>query len=516
VGRGRLARLPTSSTLGTDSMTERTLAPAASPTPTATPFPIAIARGDGIGPEIMTATLSVLEAAGARIAPQEIEIGEKVYLRGVAAGIEPSAWDVLRRTRVFLKAPVTTPRGGGYKSLNVTTRTALGLFANVRPCVSYDPFISSGHPNMNLVIVRENEEDVYTGIEHRQTEEVVQCLKLMSRSGCERIARYAFEYARRSGRKKVTCFTKDNIMKLTDGMFRAVFDQTAKDYPEIATENLIVDIGAAFLADSPERFEVLVMPNLYGDIMSDIAAQISGSVGLCGSANVGAECAMFEAVHGSAPDIAGKDLANPSGLLQAAVMMLVHIGQAEVASKIHNAWLRTIEDGIHTGDIWDQERSRSRVGTEAFALAVCARLGLLPRHLAPVQYQGGAPLSITTHQIAPARRELVGVDVFLAWDAPVRDPATLGRAVEAATASGALALRAITNRGVKVFPGGLPETVCTDHWRCRFKPRAGGATTPAELLTLLGTLHAAGLEVIKTENLYTFDGVAGFAAIPTE
>ncbi len=501
---------------------ERSLAPAQPPAPSTTPVPITIAHGDGIGPEIMAATLSVLEAAGAKIVPETIEIGENVYLRGVAAGIEPSAWDTLRRTRVFLKAPVTTPRGGGYKSLNVTTRTALGLYANVRPCVSFDPFIKSGHPNMNLVIVRENEEDVYTGIEHRQTDEVVQCLKLMSRPGCERIARYAFEYARRSGRKRVTCFTKDNIMKLTDGMFRAVFDQTALDYPEIQTENLIVDIGAAFLADSPERFEVLVMPNLYGDIMSDIAAQISGSVGLCGSANIGAECAMFEAVHGSAPDITGRDIANPSGLLHAAVMMLVHLGHIEVAAKIHNAWLRTIEDGIHTGDVWDQERSRSRVGTEAFALAVCARLGLTPKHLAPASYQPGAPLTVRTQKSKAARRELVGIDVFLAWDGERRDPEVLGRAVEAAVAEGPLGLRAITNRGVKVFPGGFPETVCTDHWRCRFKPRSGATTTrtttttTSEILALLAKINAGGLDCIKTENLYSFDGVDGFAGIPTE
>jgi len=493
-----------------------TPAPAPSPTSPAAPVPIAIARGDGIGPEIMAATLQVLEAAGARIEPHEIEIGEKVYLRGVPAGIEPQAWDVLRRTRVFLKAPITTPRGGGYKSLNVTTRTALGLYANVRPCVSYDPFIKSGHPGMNLVIVRENEEDVYTGIEYRQTQEMVECLKLISRPGCERIARYAFEFARRTGRRKVTCFTKDNIMKLTDGLFRQVFDATAADYPEITTENLIVDIGAAFLADQPERFEVLVMPNLYGDIMSDIAAQISGSVGLCGSANIGTECAMFEAVHGSAPDLAGRDVANPSGLIQAAVMMLAHIGQGDVAARLHNAWLRTIEDGIHTADIWDPERSKSRVGTEAFALAVCARLGLEPRHLPVASYQSGAPLPVAAPQTAAQRRELVGVDVFLGWDAPGRDPAQLAAAVAAAASTSPLHLRAITNRGVKVWPGGFPETLCTDHWRCRFTPRAGGPATQAEVVDLLARITGAGLDCIKTENLYSFDGTPGYSAIPTE
>jgi isocitrate dehydrogenase len=286
---------------------------------------ITVAHGDGIGPEIMEATLRILEAAGARLDIETIEIGERVYNRGTKTGIEPSAWDSLRSTKVFLKAPITTPQGGGFKSLNVTTRKTLGLYANVRPCVSYAPFVATKHPVMDVVIVRENEEDLYAGIEHRQTTQVMQCLKLISRPGSEKIVRYAFEYARRNNRKKVTCFTKDNIMKLTDGLFHKVFDEIGAGYPDIEKEHWIVDIGAAKLADSPEAFDVIVMPNLYGDILSDVAAQIAGSVGLAGSANIGDHCAMFEAIHGSAPRRAGQNLANPSGLLLGAVMMLVHI-----------------------------------------------------------------------------------------------------------------------------------------------------------------------------------------------
>src|SRR5438874_12381163 len=289
--------------------------------------PITVAHGDGIGPEIMNATLRILEAAGAPLEIETIEIGEKVYLRGNTAGIEPSAWDSLRRTKVFLKAPITTPQGGGYKSLNVTVRKTLGLYANVRPCVSYHPFVETKHPVMDVVIVRENEEDLYAGIEHRQTEQVMQCLKLISRPGSEKIVRYAFEYARRNSRKKVTCFTKDNIMKLTDGLFHKVFDEIAAEYPDIENEHWIVDIGAAKLADTPTTFDVIVMPNLYGDILSDVAAQISGSVGLAGSANIGENIAMFEAIYGSTPRCAGHKLANPSGLLHGAVLMLVHINQ---------------------------------------------------------------------------------------------------------------------------------------------------------------------------------------------
>src|SRR5919202_5865345 len=349
-------------------------------------IPITVANGDGIGPEIMAATLRILEAAGARMDPEPMELGKKVTGRENPAGIEPDAWESLRRTRVFLKAPITTPQGGGFKSLNVTTRKMLGLYANVRPAVTYYPFVHTRHPGMDVVIVRENEEDLYAGIEHRQTDDVTQCLKLISRPGCERIVRYAFEYAVQHKRTKVTCFTKDNIMKLTDGLFHRVFDEIAAEYPDIENEHWIVDIGAAKLADTPEALDVVVMPNLYGDILSDVAAQIAGSVGLAGSANIGDNVAMFEAIHGSAPRRAGQNLANPSGLLLGAVMMLVHIGQADVAEKVHNAWLRTIEDGVHTYDIYDERVSKQKVGTKEFARAVIERVGQKPQQLKVVSY----------------------------------------------------------------------------------------------------------------------------------
>ena len=334
---------------------------------------ITIARGDGIGPEIMDATLKILFAAGAKLNLEEIEIGEKVYLQGNSAGIKPEAWTSLRNNRVFLKAPITTPQGGGFKSLNVTIRKVLGLYANIRPCVSYHPFVSTKHPVMDVVIVRENEEDLYAGIEHQQTDEVIQCLKLISRPGTEKIIRYAFEYARAYNRKKVTCFTKDNIMKMTDGLFHKVFDEVGAEYPDIVKEHWIIDIGAAKLADTPEMFDVIVMPNLYGDILSDVAAQITGSVGLAGSANIGDGFAMFEAIHGSAPRIAGMNKANPSGLLLGAIQMLVHIGQKEVAEKIQNAWLKTLEDGVHTYDIYNESVSKEKLGTREFADAVISR-----------------------------------------------------------------------------------------------------------------------------------------------
>src|SRR6266550_906423 len=375
--------------------------------------PITVAHGDGIGPEIMQATLHILQEAGARIEIETIEIGEKVYLAGNSAGIEPSAWESLRRTKVFLKAPITTPQGGGFKSLNVTVRKTLGLYANVRPCVSYHPFVKTKHPNMNVVIVRENEEDLYAGIEHRQTEQVTQCLKLISRPGSEKIVRHAFEYAVRNNRRKVTCFTKDNIMKLTDGLFHKVFDEIAAEYPDLENEHWIVDIGAAKLADTPEVFDVIVMPNLYGDVLSDVAAQIAGSVGLAGSANIGEHVSMFEAIHGSAPRRAGQNLANPSGLLLGAVMMLVHIGETEVAERVHNAWLRTIEDGVHTYDIYEEGHSKQKVGTKEFSLAVAQRVGQLPQTLKVVKYKAASEVAKQMprggRQTQAAKKDLVGV-----------------------------------------------------------------------------------------------------------
>lgn len=474
--------------------------------------PITVAYGDGIGPEIMDATLHIIQEAGARIAVETVEVGEKVYLRGISAGIEPSAWESLRRTKVFLKAPITTPQGGGYKSLNVTTRTTFNLYANVRPCVSYYPFIDTKHPTMDVVIIRENEEDTYTGIEYRQTNEMTECLKLISRSGSEKIIRYAFEYARSNNRKKVTCFMKDNIMKMTDGLFHKVFDEIATEYPDIENESWIVDIGSAKLADTPENFDVVVMPNLYGDILSDVAAQIAGSVGLAGSANIGERCAMFEAIHGSAPRRAGQNLANPSGLLLAAVMMLVHIDQPDIATRVHNAWLRTIEDGIHTYDIFVEGVSKQKVGTKEFAAAVVTRLGQQPEKLKAVKYTSSPKKAIEKKQI-PAqlqvKKDLVGVDVFLDWKLGTADD--LGKALQAVNGEN-LELTLITNRGAKVWPNGQPETFTTDHWRCRFLSQQG-AITHGQITSLLERIADRGLDFIKIENLYNFDGQSGYSSV---
>lgn len=470
---------------------------------------ITIARGDGIGPEIMDAALEVLDASGANLAYDEIEIGERVYKRGILSGIEDSSWDTLRRNGIFLKSPITTPQGGGFKSLNVTVRKSLGLFANVRPVLSYSPFVQSHFNKLDMVIVRENEEDLYAGIEHQQTQEVVQTLKLISRPGSERIIRYAFEFARAYGRKKVTCMTKDNIMKQTDGMFHQIFNEVATEYPEIKADHLIIDIGSAIVANRPSTLDVVVTLNLYGDIISDIAAEISGSVGLGGSSNVGAEVAMFEAIHGSAPDIAGKNMANPSGLINAANMMLVQMGKGAIAERIQNAWLKTLEDGIHTGDIFNINHTKERAGTKEFAKAIIERLGEIPETLKPAKFGSQAKIEVTLKERAKMEKKLEGVDVFIDWDADGRDPNIIGQMLQGISTD-SLKLKMITNRGVKVFPGGLPETFCTDHWRCRFVKQQENVTH-ADIRELLNKVESIELDWIKLEQLCSFDGERGYS-----
>ncbi|KXK05484.1 NADP-dependent isocitrate dehydrogenase [Ignavibacteria bacterium CHB1] len=478
----------------------------------ATKTPITVAYGDGIGPEIMEATLNVLEAANAQLDIEVIEIGEKVYLSGNSAGIAHESWESLLKTKVFLKAPITTPQGGGYKSLNVTTRKTLGLYANIRPCLSYHPFIKTKHPVMDLVIVRENEEDLYAGIEHRQTKDVYQCLKLISRPGSEKIIRYAFEYAVTNNRRKVTCLIKDNIMKLTDGIFHKVFHEIGEDYPDIEKVSMIVDIGAARLATTPEDFDVIVMENLYGDILSDVAAQMTGSVGLAGSANIGEQCAMFEAIHGSAPQIAGKYIANPSGLIKASVLMLNHIGQFEVATKIENALLKLIEDGIHTPDIFNEEVSRLKVGTRQFTEELIDRLGEKPGSLRAVNYthvpKKLAKVNYIQRETIDEKKELAGVDIFLDWNSGTAND--LGNELKKLNTA-KLSLLMISNRGVKVYPDGLPQTFCTDHWRCRFKKVNDVSISNSDIIELLSNVNNAGLEFIKTEHLYDFNGEPGYS-----
>lgn len=469
---------------------------------------VTLIEGDGIGPEIIKQTLRILEAADCGLQFETVEAGSSVYLSGKLSGISDNAWDTIRKYPVILKGPITTPRGKGYKSLNVTIRKTLGLYANVRPARTYDPFVTTNHPNTDIVIIRENEEDTYAGIEHRQTREVTQCLKLITKPGTEKIVRYAFEFARSNGRKKITCMVKDNIMKITDGLFSNIFLEIFKEYPDIEVESMIIDIGAALLATQPSRFDVILAPNLYGDILSDIAAEVTGSVGMCGSANIGDHVAMFEAVHGSAPDIAGKNIANPTAVIKAAVMMLVHLGMPEHAKIIRNAVLRSLEDGFRTADIFKNKPDTVLVGTKEYADAIIQRLGKDPQSLESRELVRPKSFTLTLSNIQE-KKELVGVDVFLDINEN-RDPNELGKKIESLV-SDYLKLKMITNRGVKVYPDGQKETFLTDHFRCRLVSPTGGKINHKDITSVLTLLESKGYDFIKTENLYEFDGVPGYS-----
>ncbi len=487
---------------------------------------ITVAYGDGIGPEIMDSTLEILREAKADVKFNIIEVGKKIYEKGFNSGLMPSAWEDLNNTKILLKAPITTPQGGGYKSLNVTMRKKLGLFANVRPVSSFHPFVATKHPKMDVVIVRENEEDLYAGIEYRQSEETFECLKIVTRSGCEKIVRYAFEYAVANNRKKVSCFSKDNIMKMTDGIFHKVFDEIAKEYPQIQNEHYIIDIGTARLAAKPEIFDVIVTMNLYGDIISDVVAETSGSVGLAGSANIGTDYAMFEAIHGSAPDIAGQNIANPTGLINAAVMMLVHLGQNEVASKIRNALYKTIEDGIHTADIYNSTASKRRVGTKEFTESVIANLGQKPSQLPIADYSSSNnKTEIKSEKVASvtAKKLLIGFDLFLDWNKEFADLLAELKTME----SDILEIKMISAKGLLLWP--LTDQHMMPNYKkgltvLRFVGKGITGKSSNEILDaekkishqdiidMLAILDKKNFDFVKYEGLYLFDGKPGYTA----
>ena len=474
--------------------------------------PITIAYGDGIGPEIMESVLRIFKEAEVELKFETIEVGEKLYQKSYTSGIAGDTWESLSRTKILLKAPITTPQGGGYKSLNVTLRKALSLYANIRPSISYHPFIKTLHPELDLIIIRENEEDLYAGVEYRSTHNMYESLKLISRVGSEKIIRFAFEYALKNNRKKVTCFSKDNIMKFTDGIFHKIFNEIASQYPNLKNEHHIIDIGTAKLATTPAIFDIIVTSNLYGDIISDVTAAISGSVGIAGSANIGNEYAMFEAVHGSAPDIAGKNIANPSGLLNAAIMMLVYIGHGEKAALIENAWKKTIEDGVHTIDIYNSDTSSKKVGTKEFTHSVIERLGEMPKILKPAHYQnadikvGDAYNYIINTQ---ENKTLVGADIFVQMN--VTCAHDVASKIADLLDNQKLELKTIAAKGLKLWPREERFELLSDHWCCRFMLKIGGEVNHQEITDLLKKLADAKIDFIKIENLYEYDGVPGFS-----
>lgn len=491
---------------------------------------ITVAFGDGIGPEIMDSTLEIIRSSGADVKFNIIEVGKKIYEKGFNSGLMPSAWESLNETRVILKAPITTPQGGGYKSLNVTIRKKLGLYSNVRPVSSFHPFVECNFPKMDVVIIRENEEDLYAGIEHRQTDQTFQCLKLVTKKGCEKIIRYAFEYATANSRKKVTCFSKDNIMKMTDGLFHKTFDEIAKEYPQIQTDHYIIDIGCARLASKPEIFDVIVTMNLYGDIISDIAAEISGSVGLAGSANIGDDYAMFEAIHGSAPDIANQDIANPTGLIQASVMMLVHLNESFFANKIRNALYKTIEDGIHTADIFNPKTSTKKVGTKEFTQAVIKNLNNLPSLLPIANFKNKTIEELQNNQQKPAikiqqkdKKSLIGIDLFIDWNKNFDELLNLLKLLE----SEKFELKMISAKGLLLFPlidKNMMPNYDGDLTNLRFVGKGICGKSSNEILNsnitishkditiLLNYLIEKNIDFVKYEGLYLFNDKVAFTS----
>jgi isocitrate dehydrogenase len=453
---------------------------------------ICIAQGDGIGPEIMESVIKILNAAEVKLRYEALDIGEKVYLSGISSGITEDGWNSILQNKILLKGPMTTPLGGGYKSINVTLRKKLGLFANVRPVMSYEPYIACNAKNMDMVIVRENEEDLYSGIEYQTTANSYVAVKLITEAGSRRIIRYAFNYAVLNHRKTITCITKNNIMKLSDGCFARVFDEIAQEYPTINHKHMIVDIGAARIASKPSQFDVVVTLNLYGDIISDIAAEAAGAVGIAGSANIGGYYAMFEAVHGSAPDIARQGKANPSGLLHAAVMMLKHIDMQDKAQQIEEAWLQTIKSGIQTVDL--ESRPGKSVTTSQFTDAIINNLDTAPKVL---MSKGLSQIQSTIAKVHKAHK-VIGCDIYV-------------RSANCNTFNNlsfkAMKLKFIGHKGLVIWPG----ESCNDELDMLQFRFIKDNCSQQDILEIQMEIIAAQLEIVMFNILSQYDGKDGFS-----
>ena len=480
-----------------------------------TSVPITVIRGDGIGPEVMDATLRLMREAGALVDIEECIAGAQVFKAGDETGVPDETIASIERTGVALKGPLETPIGFGEKSANVTLRKLFETYGNIRPAREI-PGLATPYAgrNVDLVIVRENLEDLYAGIEHMQTPGVCLSLKVITHHGSEKIARLAFEYARATGRSSVTCATKANIMKLGEGMFKRTFDEVAQEYPDIEARQILVDNAAHQLVIRPEQFEVIVTTNMNGDILSDLTSGLIGGLGFAPSANIGSETAMFEAVHGSAPDIAGKDIANPSALMFSAAMMLRHIGQPEVAGRMEDALLYTLEQGETVTD--DIAKSHDPVGTRAYTDAVIANLGRQP---SGGQRRESRPLVMPDRHWRPKKlvaktREVVGMEVLL--EEPNMTAAEVGRAVEACTEGSPLRLALISSRGTKVYPGEIDEVEMIETWRARFV-RADETVelTDDQIFRVLSCLGDT-FRWSNVQKLQMFDGEPGFTKVSGE
>ncbi len=468
---------------------------------------VSLIPGDGIGPEVVAATRKIIDASGIKIEWEEVQAGASVFKKGVPSGVPEETIRSIARTRCVLKGPLETPVGFGEKSANVTLRKLFETFANIRPVREF-PGVStpfSGR-NLDIVVVRENVEDLYAGIEHMQTPGVAQCLKLISHKGCEKVIRTGFELARSEGRKSVHCATKANIMKLTEGMMKRVFEQVAREYADIRAEHIIIDNCAHQMVKKPEQFEVIITTNMNGDILSDLSSGLIGGLGFAPSANIGSGIAIFEAVHGSAPKYAGQDVANPTAVLLSGVLMLRYLGEIETARMIENAVLATIEEKrTVTKDI---PGVQNPVGTRAYAEAVIANFGRKPSRLEARDYRPLRipPLPQGAVTVKTDSRRTIGCDIFLE---SAHSPAELGNLLETLAPAYGFKLKMISNRGTQVFPDRGAQTDCVDHWRCRHL--STGDFPKAEALgAYLSALEANGLRWMHIEKLEEINGSPGY------
>jgi isocitrate dehydrogenase len=459
---------------------------------------VTIIPGDGIGPEVTRAAVELIAAAGGSLEPEYVDAGEIAFSRGVTSGVPQETIESIARTKVVLKGPLGTPVGFGNKSANVTLRKFFETFANIRPAREL-PGVPSAFAGrgIDLVIVRENVEDLYAGIEHMQTPNVAQCLKLISRIGCRRVAQAAFAFAESQGRSSVVVATKANIMKLTEGMFKREFEATAREYPQIEASHLLIDNCAHQMVIRPEQFDVILTTNMNGDILSDLASGLVGGLGFAPSANIGYEVAMFEAVHGTAPDIAGTGVANPTAMVLSGVMLLRHIAQFEAAERLEQALFCTLEDGIHTRDI----AGAGGVGTQEFVEAVTARLGKVSATPSREhQEMKLTPIGIGDVDTAPGSRIKVGVDIFLESH---ETPDVLAERLQRLLPGTPYTLKMISNRGTQVWPATGTTPTCVDHYRCRFLIADQTTWHPEsalDLLTRIGRVYR-WMHVEKLEDL---------------
>ena len=471
---------------------------------------IAVAKGDGIGPEIMEAVLSIFKAAEAPLQYHFVEMGKWVFDKGIGNGMTPEAKATIEKLGILFKGPMETPKGKGVKSINVTARKTWNTYANKRTFQTLHGvntvFSKAGIP-IDLTVVRENIEDTYGGIEHQLTEDVAISRRIITRPGSEQVIRYAFEMAKQKKARRVTCVHKANIMKITDGMFLNTFRKIAAEYPELNSDDIIVDDLCMKMVTRPESFDVLVLTNLQGDIVSDLCAGLVGGLGFAPSANIGDNICIFEAVHGTAPDIAGKNIANPTALLLSGIAMLHHLGLTETAAKIENALLYTLEQGIRTGDFGD--KSTASLNTTEFASKIIENFGRQPK-LGAKTAEPDQPVTVSVpelkenlliHSKEPATKTLAGADFFI--DSILQPDAIAAIAEKFSTKE--LPLINISNRGTQVWPTGSKYTVLVDSYTLRFEAPANGAITQQSIIDLYSSL-ATAFQITSVETLLELNG----------